>query len=196
MKYALLFASICLFCASLQAQTYQELRGSSIAFRQTATKTVTNTVTETTLVGTGIGSMTIPANYVKTGSSLRLSMRGLYSDALLPGNMVVKVKLGSTVIATGTITNLLGSASNLSWYASINVSFRTVGSSGTVICDGSLNYSTGPLASKNSVDLNNAGSTTTVNTTTAQLLDVTITYATQSTSNIASSDFTTLEIFY
>lgn len=154
-------------------------------FTATADKTVTNTTAETSVVGTGIGSLTLPSNFFVPGKTVRIAGGGVYSAAFSPGNLTIKIKYGATILATAVITNLLTSASNDAFQFSATITNRTTGSSGTVITDGNVSYdnAAGGLA-RSFAAINNAGATATINTTTSNLIDVTATFATQSTSNI------------
>ena len=166
-----------------------------VIFTQTASKTVTNTVTETSIVGTGVGTLTLPANFFVAGKTIRLRIGGIYSTpvAATP-SVLIKVKYGSTVIATVTTTGLLSGATNLEFDGEVLITCRTTGSSGTVMTHGDIQYATG-VAGTIAVDpLNNAGATTTINTTTSNLLDVTVTWDTATTSRIVTSIVSTGEV--
>ncbi len=169
-------------------------------FTQTADKTVTNTVTETSIVGTGVGSlataMTLPANFFnKISKTLRLRIGGVYSTpALATPSIIVKVKFAGTTIATVTTTALLSGATNLEFDGEILITCRTTGATGTVMVHGDIEYATG-IAGTIAVDpLNNAGATTTIDTTTASLLDVTVQWDTNTATRIAKSTVCTLEV--
>lgn len=164
-------------------------------FTGTADATVTNTTTETTILPTGVGSKTLAANFFLVGKTVSITGGGVYSTTTVPGNLVINVKYGSTVVATGTITNLLNSASNRAFQFDVTVVCRTTGSSGTVICDGNLDYETSAsLVARTALALNNSGSTTTINTTTSNAIDITATWATASTSNIFKVTNASIEI--
>lgn len=168
---------------------------SGCVFTQTADKTVTNTVTETSLIGTGVGTMTLPANFFVAGKTIRLRIGGIYTTpAVATPSVVVKVKYGSTVIATVTTTSLLSGATNLEFDGEILITCRTTGGSGSVMCHGDIEYSTG-LAGTIAVDpLNNAGAATTIDTTGANALDVTITWDSATATRSVKSTVTTVEI--
>lgn len=176
------------------------LRGTvpRVLYTQTADKTVTNTVTETSIIGTGVasgGGMTIAANGLIAGRTLRLRIGGVYSTPLASTpSLVIKVKLGSTVIATVTTSGLLSGATNLEFDGEITVTCRTAGASGTVMVHGDIEYATG-VAGTISVDsLNNAGATTVVDTTASNLLDVTVTWDSATSTRIAKSTVSVLEV--
>jgi hypothetical protein len=151
---------------------------SEALFTNSATKTVTNTTTETTLIGTGVGSLTLPANYLQVGKQLRVKFGGVYTAPITPGNFIINVKLGGTTIATGTASAILANASNASFSGEAKIVCITAGGSGTVVVEGGLDYSVGNNLARFTVDLNNAGATTTVNTFTADAIDVTATWDT------------------
>lgn len=69
----------------------------SVIFSQTATRTITNTTTETSQFSTGVGTLTLPANFFKVGKTIRLMLRGYISTTGTP-NATIRIKLGSTVI--------------------------------------------------------------------------------------------------
>lgn len=163
-------------------------------FTQTADKTVTNTVAETSIVGTGVGSLTLPANFFTVGRTIRLRIGGIYSTpAIATPSVVVKVKYGSTVIATKTTTSLLSGASALEFDGEILITCRSTGATGTVMCHGDIEYATG-VAGTIAVDpLNNGGATTTIDTTASSLLDVTVTWDTNTTTRIVTSIACTAE---
>lgn len=164
-------------------------------FTQTATKTITNTITETSIIGSGIGTPSLPANFFVVGKTIRLRIGGIYTTpALATPSIVIKVKYGATVIATVTTSSLLSGATNLEFDGEVLITCRTTGATGTVMVHGDIEYSTG-LAGTIAVDsLNNAGATTTIDTTGGNLLDVTITWDSATTTRSVSSTITTIEV--
>lgn len=166
-----------------------------VIFTQTADQTVTNTVTETTILGTGVGTKTLPANFFVAGKTIRLRVGGIYSTpALATPSLIIKVKYGSTVVATVTTTALLSGATNLAFDGEVLITCRTTGGSGTVMVHGDIEYATG-VAGTIAVDpLNNAGATTTIDTTASNALDVTVQWDTNTTSRIAKSTVCTIEV--
>lgn len=164
-------------------------------FTQTADATVTNSVAETSIIGTGVGTTTLPANFFVAGKTIRLRIGGIYSTpALATPSIVIKVKYGATVLATVTTSSLLSGATNLEFDGEISITCRSTGATGTVMAHGDIEYSTG-LAGTISVDpLNNAGATTTINTTTSNALDCTVAWDTATATRIVKSTVTTIEV--
>lgn len=168
-------------------------------YSSSATTTVTNTVTETSAIGsTGVGSKTLPVNFFNTaGKTLRISGSGIYSAAAVaPGNLTIKIKAGSTILATATLGALLSGASSLGYQFEAEIVCRTAGSSGTVMTSGSIDYATTSTGTRSFGDLNNGGATSTIDTTATQVIDVTVTWQTASTSNIINNLIATIEVLW
>lgn len=166
---------------------------STTLFAQTATATVANTTTPTTLFSTGIGTLTLPANFWIAGKTISINMGGVFSTFTVPGNVTIAVKLGSVTIATGTITNILASATNNAFMGFLDITCRTTGATGTVMCNGNVNYDTGTLA-RGFLALNNSGATATIDTTASQAIDVQITWATANAANTISATTARVEV--
>ena len=70
-------------------------------FAQTALGTaITNTTTETSMVGTGVGSLTVPANFFKVGDSFALKMCGNLSSA---SNETIHIRIKSNGVDIGDL---------------------------------------------------------------------------------------------
>lgn len=154
-------------------------------FSQTATGTVANTTTETTIVGSGTGTMVLPANFFLTGKTIRVRGYGFHSSTASP-TLNLKIKLGSTVIcSTGAHTH--HNASNGYFEFEAIITCRTTGGSGTVFAQGKFFDAT---------DLVPMGTTAavTVATTSSQTVGVTATWGTASASNTISCTNLTLEV--
>jgi hypothetical protein len=167
---------------------------STVLFVQTADQTVTNTVSETTILGSGVGSLTLPANFLVAGKMLRVRIAGIYSTpSLVTPSILVKIKFGSTVLASVTTTSLLSGASSLRFSGEALITCRTIGSSGSVMVHGEIGYSTGVLGTIALDALNNNGVAVTVNTTSSNTLDVSVTWDAATTTRIAKSIVTVFE---
>ena len=165
----------------INGSTIGPLYGPSLLFAQTQTVTVANTVTETNLDGTGSGSKTIPANYLKAGTSLRISALGAHSAASNP-NLRLRLYLGSVLLLdTGNFSTI--NSTNITWELQAFITCRTIGASGTVNAQGYFNYAGGGYGrSQNMFGMVNT-SDTTLDTTASQLLKLTATWGTASASN-------------
>jgi hypothetical protein len=157
-------------------------------FTQTATGTVANTTTETALTSTGIGSLDFPIGFFRVGSRLIITGFGVHS-AVATGTLTIKIKLGSTVLlSTGAITS--GIDTNAMFKISAEITFRTIGASGTVFSQGEY-FENGAIPT--SFPMTNT-TTTTVNTDTPQALSITAQWSTASASRTISLTNLNVEI--
>jgi hypothetical protein len=163
-------------------------------FTSTASVTVTNTVTTTTLLGAGVGSLTLPANFWTVGKTVRVNVDGYYStDGTAPGSINFLLKNGSVTISSTSAFNMTTySAFNFSnepFNASFNVTCRSVGASGTLVTTGGVYmadtsnlgaFGVGLRLSLKILSL----SETTIDTTSSAALDFQVHWDTADTSNI------------
>lgn len=157
-------------------------------FAQTASATCANTTTETTISSTGQGTLTLPANFLVAGKTLKFKAQGFYSTTLTP-TLTFKFKFGSTVVVTtGAVTTVAGS--NSLWEFDGTITCRTTGGSGTVFTQGkALLIGATPLflpAVKTATD--------TVNTTSSHNITVTAQWGTASASNTITCTNFNLEV--
>lgn len=76
----------------------------TVPFVQTATATVGNSTAEASIIGTGVGSKTIPAGYLNVGSMIVVHLTGsIGTEAVVP-TLTIKLYYGSTVLSTVTAT--------------------------------------------------------------------------------------------
>lgn len=152
----------------------------------TGTSSVTVSATgDTTLMPTGKGSITLPANFLIVGKTLRFKARGYLSTGAVPGNATLTFKIGgSGVINTGAFA-LVGSLTNLAWDAEIEVTCRTTGSGGTLMIQGDFEYEITAVGADIAGMVNTT--TTSVNTTTTQVLDFSINFGTAGNSMTLSN---------
>lgn len=148
-----------------------------LRFSQTQSVTVVNTVAETTLIGAGIGTLTIPANAMAPGSSFSGVALGFHSASGNP-SIRIRVYLNSTVILdTGTVTS--GNSSNATWEFRGWVTCRTAGKTGTIMAQGFYIESAGGTNLFGMVNNNPI----TIDTTIAQTMNATVQWGTASNSN-------------
>lgn len=160
---------------AIRALATQDQRLVGCTFTQTASVTVANTITETTLTGSGIGSLTLNANYLTVGKSIRIRASGFHSAVSNP-NIRIRVKFGSTTILDTTSVSSRNST-NGGWTIDAVIACRTTGVSGTVIGQGQYTETGGNVHQMVNT------TTTTVNTTTSQAITVTAEWGTASASN-------------
>jgi hypothetical protein len=118
---------------------------------------------------------------------------GVYSTpAASTGTVTIKVKYGSTVVATVTSSAFPALSTNLRWTVFVDVTCRTAGASGTVMTDGIFAYDSA-VGSLANLDLTNAGATTTIDTTASSALDVSWTWSNNTASQTASGTVAGIE---
>jgi len=166
--------------------------GSRPVFIQTASATVANTAAETSIVGTGSGSMTIASGSMAIDTTYKVHIMGYFSIGSSTPNVTFKLKLGSTVIAATVTRGYAGPVTSVFFEAIGILTVRTTGSSGTVI--GQLTVNMGSSSYVLSV-ASGVTAAVTVNTTTSQLLDVTITWGTGAAANTITSTNTIAQLF-
>jgi hypothetical protein len=112
--------------------TAQAMQVPGVLFTQTADATTTaNSLT--TLLGTGVGSLTLPANILVVGRTIRLTLCGYISVADGgAGTKTLTLSLGGVTVATGTSGATFATLVNQEWIATAFITCRTAGAGGTV----------------------------------------------------------------
>ena len=168
-----------------------------VLYTQTTATTVANSVTETTILGAGLGyGRTLPTNFFNViGKSLRLRIGGVYSTPIASTpTLIIKIKYGAVILATVTTTGLFANAVNERFDGDIVLTCTSLGTTGTVLIHGAVQYAVGMVGQVLADPLNNAGAAITINTTTANLLDVTVQWDTATTTRTATSTIALLEV--
>jgi hypothetical protein len=151
---------------------------------KSSTTTIANTTTETSCGLTA----TLLANTASAGDCIKIVAGGFYSTTGTP-TMRFRVYLGSTLVATTTVFTPSGtSVTNKGWRVEVYVPIWSVGASGTVFAHG-----WGTIGRTDIIDFVQT-STTKVDFTANQAIDLRFTWETASTSN--SLKCTLLQIEY
>lgn len=160
-----------------------QIRAAGCIYRQIADKTVANTVTETSVIGTGAPgqSLTLGANFFVVGSSIKWRMMGYVADTGTP-TIRFKVKLGTTVIYDTGAQSLPSLSGNQFIFLEGQATCRSTGASGTIFATSEVFANTG-ASSIGNLDVTVPTSAVTVDTTSAQTFDITVTWGTASASN-------------
>lgn len=150
-------------------------------FVQTATVTIANSNAETSIVGSGVGSMTLPANFFQVGTSVEVSAQGYHSATGNP-NVTFNFKVdGNTVVTSGTVAS--GASTNQLLDAKIYMTCRTTGNNGTVSVQGYYReWDPSPRLALGMV----ATSLLTLNTANTHAIDMTFTWGTAAAGDTAS----------
>lgn len=117
--------------------------GRSLQFVATADKAVTNT-TELTLFGTGVGSLTIPANTLIAGSVIEIHLRGVLST-FTSGTVTIRAKIGGVTVAASAAATPTASIVTREIDIRVLISVRAGGSGGSVIANGEAVWNNGAL---------------------------------------------------
>lgn len=133
-----------------------------VLFTQTADKSISDG-NETTMFATGVGTLTLPANFWTVGKTLRVTLVGRYTEDGADGALTLRAKLGATTIYTDSTVVLNAGATNQLTYWQYLITCRTTGATGTV-----MTQPTNEIWSYNA-----STATTTVDTTASAALDVT-----------------------
>lgn len=163
-------------------------------FSATADKTVANTVTETSLFGTGVGSLTLPANYFVAGKTIRVRMKGYIGNTSTP-TIQIKSYVGTTAIADTTAQAMVALTGNHAFRIDALFTCRAVGgaSDGAVIGQIHATY-------ENSTSAYNISSVTTaavnVSTIVDKAIDLKLTWGTAAAANTATITNAIVDVIY
>ena len=165
-------------------------------YSQTSQSTpITATITESTLIGSGLGTLTVPANGFTVGDSFVVNMSGIMS-AKNNDTIRIRVKSGSVTLAdSGPLT--LPTIANQVWNLSIEFTIRTIGAAtvASIATFGQLHilkFASGTQEGFGFSTINN----TTFNTTTSNTLNITAEWSSTSALNSIYSDLFVLNKIY
>lgn len=100
-------------------------------FSQTSTVTVANIATSTTLLGTLIGSSTLPASFFAVGKTIKIFVSGTYNQDSGSQDCALQLTIGGVAVGTITFTHN-GGLTTVYYDAEFTLTCRTVGASGTL----------------------------------------------------------------
>lgn len=114
-------------------------------FNQTADGVSCTNITTafTTVLGTGVGSLTLPANFWQVGRSIRAEVYGQYWTGAAPLNTYVVAKLGSLIVCSNLFVPT-AVMTQRPWYGDIMITCRTNSATvGAFMATGKLNFPSG-----------------------------------------------------
>ena len=166
-------------------------------YAQTANSTiVTNTTAETTIIGTGVGTLTVPANGFSVGDSFRAVFGGLINAT---NNQTIRIRMrtGAVLLLDSGLQNLGSAVTNDVWSLNVDFTIRQIGAAGvaSIVSLGGFHYTKTNNASVQGFGFNVVNSTT-FNTTVNNTLDVTVEWGSASTENNIYSDIFILNKIY
>lgn len=169
-----------------QDSEWRSCIGSMVA-SNTSTQTIANSATETDFTKNYV----IPANNCVPGRVYRITARGVYSTqgVTAPG-LTLRVKAGTTTLTTSAVAPTAGMA-NRQWTLNADVICQTIGVSGTVEAAGTFTRATGAAAAA-VIEMSNTAPTT-LNTTVAQTLQVSMQWGTAAAANTITLRQMTIE---
>lgn len=165
-------------------------------FAQTANSTpITNTTVETTLVNSGVGTLSVPANGFVVGDSFRAIIGGVLNTA---NNQTIRIRVkdGTSLLADSglqTITNITGDVFSLN----IDFTIRQIGAAGvaSIVTLATFHYIKTVNGVTEGFAFNNINSTT-FDTTISNTLDVTVEWGAADPGNSIYSDIFILNKTY
>lgn len=155
-------------------------------FSQTGNcETVSGTTSETTIVGPGLGTLTVPASGFSVGDSFQLIMGGILDNT--NDTIILRLKSGSVVLAQSSTFN--PSADEDNWFFSVYFTIRAVGAAGVASMSTHGNFqvvksSNGNVFGEAFQSVNN----TTFDTTISNTLDITVEFSDSDPLNYIFSD--------
>ena len=152
-------------------------------FSQTSIKTVANTNVETSLIGTGVGSLSVPTGYFQNGYSFLYKTGGIFRDSA--NGQLIRFRLRNSGILFDSGILVLSNVNTLRGW-NIECQFTYYG--GNMITNFSFSYTDG---NTDSFGFTNQG-TNPINNAVPNTLDFTVTWTTASAQNTISSNYGTV----
>jgi hypothetical protein len=158
-------------------------------FSQTSDSVVVSgTTTESTLIGSGLGTLSVPENGFNIGDSFNAKISGIISSSN-NDTIRIRVKSGSVILLDSDLQTTI-TLSNSLWEMYVGFTIREVGVSGIASINSSGTFHT---TKKNSTTIEGFSfrtlNNTTFDTTISNTLDVTIQWGSTNTNNSINSDF-------
>jgi len=110
-------------------------------YSQTVQGTTINTTGEQSVVGTGVGSLSIPADAFAIGDSFHAKIGGKI-NATGGGSrseIIIRIKTGSTVLASTDVFDL-DTATDQGWECELDFTIASIGATGSICTNGNFAY--------------------------------------------------------
>lgn len=152
-------------------------------FSQTSIKTVANTNVQTSLIGSGVGSLSVPAGYFQDSYSFLYKTGGVFRDS--SNGQLIRFRLTNSGVLfdSGLLT-----LSNVNTVRGWNIECQFTYYGGNMITNFSFSYTNG---ANDSFGFTNQG-TNAINNLLPNTLDFTVQWTTASANNTISSNYGTL----
>lgn len=165
---------------------------STALFVQTATKNINTSASEVTLTNTGVGTLTLPANFFVAGKTIRVKATCFASTTGTP-TIRTKIKLGSVIMLDSTAIAVGAALTNNLIDIEGIITCYTTGASGTFWSQGRSDIKPGAATGINFWQMVNTA-TVAVDTTASQAIDVTFQWGTSSASNTVTCTNLVVEV--
>ena len=165
-------------------------------FSQTGNSvTISGTTTETTLIGNGVGTLSVPANGFQVGDSFMVRMMGHISSKNNE-TLVIRIKTDSIVLGD-SLTVTLPQTTNKHYTIDINFSIRSIGAAGvaSIVTGVVFTYSKDASNAFEGTDFTTLNSTT-FNTTISNTLNITAQWGSTEAQNSIYSEYFVLNKVY
>jgi len=155
-------------------------------FSQTGNSvTVSGTTSETTIIGNGVGTLSVPANGFSVGDSFQLIIGGVLNNT--NDDITIRLKSSSVILAASATFNPAASGDN--WFMSVFFTIRAIGGAGVASVSTHGNFqvvktSNGSVFGEAFYSLNNSN----FNTTITNNLDITVEFSSNDPLNYIYSD--------
>lgn len=161
-----------------------------IVYRSVAASTAHTSTTTEALFDTG--QFSIPANTLAAGDIITVQYWGIATATTNTDTLTIKLYLGGlggTAICTGTATDI---ADNVVFSGEAQIQIRTIGASGTFVARATHNKV--PAASLTATEVIQTTNSTTLNTTTAQVIGLGADWSTTDVNNSCRLDMFVVRI--
>lgn len=152
-------------------------------FSQTSTQTVVNTNVETSLIGSGVGSLSVPPNYFQNGFSFLYKTGGVFRDSA--NGQLIRFRLRNSGVLFDSGILVLSNVNTLRGW-NIECQFTYYG--GNIISNFNFSYTDG---NNDSFGFTNQG-TNPINNLVSNSLSFTVQWSTASANNTITSNYGTL----
>lgn len=159
---------------------------SGTIFIGTTTATTSGTGASS-IIPTGVGTTTIPANYFVPGKTLRIRAVGTVTTAATPGTITIQIALGTSTILSSGAGTMTASLTSTAASFDMWITCKTTGSGGTCLFNSLLGYVS--TAQAYNVLLQPSSASVALNTTIANALTIT------TTNSVASGTVFTINSF-
>lgn len=166
-------------------------------FSQTGTSvTISGTTTETSIIGGGVGTLSVPANGFQVGDSFRAVLGGVLNIG--NGQTIrIRVKSSSVILLDSGVQTLINNVSDAICSLNVDFTVRQLGTSGTasIVSLGSFHYTKTNNGTVEGFAFNTVNDLT-FDTTVNNELEITIQWGSTSATNNIYSDVFVLNKVY